>query len=91
MDESPRSPRGGREHLLEIDASVVDGRLRLLWTFSRNHHLSATIETRAAAFIAALEQLIDHCLDPSAGGFTPSDFPEARLSQEALDRFITRI
>jgi microcystin synthetase protein McyA len=30
--------------------------------------------------------LIDHCLSPEAGGFTPSDFPLADLDQQQLDQ-----
>ena len=36
-------------------------------------------------FIEALGAMIRHCLAPDAGGYTPSDFPEANLDQKALD------
>jgi hypothetical protein len=39
----------------------------------------------------ALENLIDHCQTLSAGGFTPSDFPEADLNQEELDDLMSEI
>ena len=33
--------------------------------------------------LAELERLIRHCQSPEAGGFTPSDFPEAELTAAA--------
>ena len=32
--------------------------------------------------------MIEHCLSPEAGGYTPSDFPLARWNQAELDRVI---
>jgi len=39
----------------------------------------------AHRYIAALEELIAHCLSEGAGGYTPSDFPLAHVSQDDLD------
>jgi hypothetical protein len=39
----------------------------------------------------ALRLLITHCRSPEARGYTPSDFPEADLSQKELDKLIDRI
>ena len=44
----PRSPRARRRHLLEVNASVVSGRLRLDWTYSENHHRRETVERLGA-------------------------------------------
>jgi amino acid adenylation domain-containing protein/non-ribosomal peptide synthase protein (TIGR01720 family) len=82
----PRSPRAHRPHRLEINAAVVGGRLEVHWTYGRDVHERATIERLARRFASELEALIAHCLAPGAGGWTPSDFPLARLGQTALDR-----
>ena len=37
-------------------------------------------------FLGALRELIAHCREDGAGGYTPSDFPLAALGQDALDR-----
>ncbi|MEN8161480.1 MAG: condensation domain-containing protein, partial [Myxococcota bacterium] len=37
-------------------------------------------------FLDALRELIAHCRTAGVGGYTPSDFPLARLDQETLDR-----
>jgi non-ribosomal peptide synthase protein (TIGR01720 family) len=87
---SPRMP-GERTHLLEVDAKVVGGRLQLDWTYSENVHRRETVEGLAGQFERALLALIEHCQSPDAGGFTPSDFPEAELSQAQLDGLLARI
>ena len=77
--------RGGRRpYLFEIDGGVVDGRLWINWTYSRNRHHRSTVEALAESFNTALETLIDHCLDPASGALTPSDVPLARLDATTL-------
>ena len=85
------SPRGHRPNLLEIDGSVNEKRLELVWTYSENVHRRSTIETLAEQFTKALRELIAHCGLPDAGGYTPSDFSKARLSQKELDKLISRL
>ena len=81
-----RSPRAPRRHLLEINAYLLSGRMHLEWTFSRTQHTRETIEQLAADFAAQLRRLVEHCLSPDAGGFTPSDFPLARLDDAELNK-----
>jgi amino acid adenylation domain-containing protein/non-ribosomal peptide synthase protein (TIGR01720 family) len=88
---SELSPRGRRNQILEVGASVGGGRLLLRIAFSRNLHDEATIEALLDRFSAELQSLIDHCLTPGAGGYTPSDFPLAALSGEALDRIAPQL
>ena len=87
----PQSPLGRRPHLLNVNGWVAEGRLHLQWSYSQRVHRGATVEQLAQAFLESLEALIVHCQSPEVGGFTPSDFPGATLSQENLDKFITRI
>jgi non-ribosomal peptide synthase protein (TIGR01720 family) len=87
---SPRM-RGERTHLFEIDAKAISGRLQMDWTYSENIHRRESIEALAGHFEHALRALIDHCQSPDAGGFTPSDFPDAELSQSQLDGLLARI
>jgi non-ribosomal peptide synthase protein (TIGR01720 family) len=88
LPTSSRGPRNRRRHLLEINAFVAGDRLELRWNFSRDVHQRATVERVAREHLAALRELLTHCLSPGVGGFTPSDFPEAGLSQAELDRFM---
>ena len=84
-------PGGLRTHLLEINGAVSGDRLRLNWSYSANLHRRATVESLAAGYLKALRSLIDHCLSPEAGGYTPADFPEARISQKDLDKLLTQV
>ena len=86
-----RSPHARRAHLLEINSLVADGRLRLDWRYSEAVHRRSTIERLAQDFMEALRSLIRHCTSPTAGGYTPSDFAEAGLNQEKLDRLISKL
>jgi non-ribosomal peptide synthase protein (TIGR01720 family) len=67
------------------------GQLQLNWTYSENVHRRATIEKLAQEFIKALQTLVAHCQSPEAGGYTPSDFPEADLSQVELDDLLAKL
>ncbi|MEA5622684.1 non-ribosomal peptide synthetase [Nostoc sp. UHCC 0251] len=79
-----RSLQGKRTNLIAIDAIVLEGKLQLNWTYSENVHKRATIEHLAENFHATLRGIIRHCLSVG-GGYTPSDFPLAKLNQEQLD------
>ena len=86
-----RAGEGRRAHLLEVDASVTAGCLRVAWTFSTTLHRRATIERVAESFRAALQALVTHCVGAGIRSFTPSDFPAARLSQDQLDTLLSRL
>lgn len=80
--------RAQRTHLLEVISSVIGGTLRVDWHFSAGIHRPITIERLAQQFIGNLRAVIDHCREPEAGGYTPSDFPLARLDQATIDRLV---
>jgi non-ribosomal peptide synthase protein (TIGR01720 family) len=83
-----QSEKEMRRHVLEINADISDGRLRMTWSYSENLHGRATIERLAAEHLNALREVIKHCQSPEASGLTPADFPEARLSQKELDKIL---
>ncbi|MFQ4162309.1 non-ribosomal peptide synthase/polyketide synthase [Scytonema millei] len=86
-----RSPLNHRTHLLEVNSIIFDSQLRVDWTYSQNLHHSSTIERIAHEFLQALRGLINHCLAPEAGGYTPTDFPAAGLSQTDLDDLFAQL
>jgi amino acid adenylation domain-containing protein/non-ribosomal peptide synthase protein (TIGR01720 family) len=86
-----QSPPSYRRHLLDINGFIHQGRLQLAWTYSEPLHRRSTVERLAQDFIAALQVLIAHCQSPEAGGYTPSDFPEVRLSQIQLEGILEKI
>ncbi|HEV2861081.1 MAG TPA: amino acid adenylation domain-containing protein [Pyrinomonadaceae bacterium] len=83
-----RGGRNRRTHLLEVNAGVYDGALRLDWSYSRDLHDRATVERLAADYLETLRAVVAHCLSPGAGGHTPSDFPLAGLDQRRLDELL---
>jgi non-ribosomal peptide synthase protein (TIGR01720 family) len=85
------SRRGLRSHLLEINSMVAGDRLRVNWAYSENVHRRANVEALAGSYMEALRDLVEHCASAEAGGFTPSDFPDADLSQKSLDRLMSRL
>jgi amino acid adenylation domain-containing protein/non-ribosomal peptide synthase protein (TIGR01720 family) len=87
-----RSPQDKRDVLLEINAIVVGGQLKLHWTYSRQLHAQATISRWASAYLSQLEALIDHCLSIETDlGYSPSDFPQMGLSQGELDDLLANL
>jgi non-ribosomal peptide synthase protein (TIGR01720 family) len=77
-----------RPYLIELESGIQDGRLRVTWTYSRQVHRHATIENLAHAFGRELRHLIASCLHPEGGGYKPSDFPGASLTQRELDAIV---
>jgi non-ribosomal peptide synthase protein (TIGR01720 family) len=86
IDRSERRP-----YLLEATGWISSGRLSMGWTYSEDVHKGSTIEALAQEFIKSLRALIDHCLSPEAGGYTPADFSEADLSQSELDDLVAKL
>jgi non-ribosomal peptide synthase protein (TIGR01720 family) len=81
-----RSLLGHRRYLIETVGMVVEGELQLDWTYSENVHSRSAIETLARGYIETLGELIKHCQSTESGGFTPSDFPLARLDEQELSK-----
>jgi microcystin synthetase protein McyA len=84
-------PAMPRAHVLDISARIVNGVLRFTFVYSRHLHLRGTIESLGRATADAVRELVGHCLAPEAGGYTPSDFPEANASQYDLDRLFASL
>ncbi len=82
---------GRRNYLLEVNGSVFGGQLRISWTYSKNVHRRETIEQLAAEFTRALRTLIERCRTGRRELYTPSDFPEAGVSQKTLDQLVDRL
>ncbi|GAA4465493.1 hypothetical protein GCM10023170_074870 [Phytohabitans houttuyneae] len=79
-------PDAPRQYLLDVTGIVAGGTLELGFTYSHRLHDEATVRRLADDYLAALREIIDHCVQPDAGGRTPSDFPLAGLDQAAVDR-----
>jgi non-ribosomal peptide synthase protein (TIGR01720 family) len=89
--ELSRSPRNLRGHLLEVSVIVVGGQLRTQWIYSAQLHRRATIAQLAADFLARVQRLVDGDRRMAGAGLTPSDFPQAGLNQQQLERILAAI
>ena len=86
-----QSAQGQRPHLLAITGQVIEGQLQVSWQYSRHCHQPTTIATLAENYITHLRAIIAHCLNPAAGGFTPSDFSALTIEQTELDQLVADI
>src|SRR6185437_16839451 len=75
-----------RAHLLDVVGAIEDRCLQLTWYYAPGIHRPATVQALAEAMLHGLEEIIEHCAQPGAGGRSPSDFPLANLDQGAIDR-----
>jgi amino acid adenylation domain-containing protein/non-ribosomal peptide synthase protein (TIGR01720 family) len=86
-----RAGKAERLYKLQLLCSVVGGELQVSWEYSSDIHHAETVGQLAAEYVAELERLIRHCQSADAGGFTPSDFPEAELTHPQLDELIASL
>lgn len=91
ISKSVRSPESERHHLLEINALIEEGRLNLQFSFSEKFHKPETIQNLIELFENELHQVIEHCFSRETREYSPSDFPEADLSQDDLDNLLNQI
>ncbi|HEX6862026.1 MAG TPA: condensation domain-containing protein, partial [Thermoanaerobaculia bacterium] len=82
------SRTGERVHLIEVIGAVAEGRFGVSLRYSGNVHRRSTVEALGERFLSALRGIVAHCLDPEAGGLTPSDFSLLRIDQDQLDRVV---
>ena len=83
-----RGSANHRTHLIEVNAYIQGDRLTVAWTYSSAVHRAERVEDLANRYADHLRHLIAHCRSPEAGGYTPSDFPDAGLNQTDLDTLL---
>ncbi len=88
--EQARHPQSERSHLLEVNAFIEDGQLKMRWSYSQKIHQKESIERLVNKFERALDDLMIHCQN-TAGSYTPSDFPEAAISQPTIDALLATV
>lgn len=88
---SDHSLQGTRQHLIDINGGISNGQLQMSWTFNENQYHRMTIDYLSQYFIEELRSIIQHCTSGGAGGYTPSDFPLAKLNQQKLGKILNKI
>ncbi|MFP2932892.1 amino acid adenylation domain-containing protein, partial [Pyxidicoccus sp. 3LG] len=85
----PATGEGGlRTHLLEADAFVLEGRLKLDLRYSSNLHTVARIQAVAEACLDVLRELVSLRGSADTWRYTPTDFPLATVDADALARLV---
>jgi non-ribosomal peptide synthase protein (TIGR01720 family) len=85
------SGEGRRHYRVEVGASVVGGQLQVSWSYSREQLEAAEMERVAEWYVEELREIVRHCADPTAGGYTPSDVVDFDWNQQDLDEILTQI
>jgi amino acid adenylation domain-containing protein/non-ribosomal peptide synthase protein (TIGR01720 family) len=86
-----QSKRQNREHILDISALVIEGKLQISWSYSSQVHNRSTVENLAHNYTQAIVTLIEHCQSDEAFGYTPSDFPDVELNQKELNTLLEEL
>ena len=77
-------PEGERDHLLEVNSIVTQGRLRVSWTYSSNWHREETVRSLARAYMETLRSLIASCRRAEADDDAFSTFKGGVVSDSDL-------
>jgi amino acid adenylation domain-containing protein/non-ribosomal peptide synthase protein (TIGR01720 family) len=83
-----RGRHNRRAYVFDINGIIADGRLEIAWGYSADLHTPETVEWLAGRFRDEILALVRHCQTPEAFGFTPSDFPLARLDAATVNRLV---
>jgi amino acid adenylation domain-containing protein/non-ribosomal peptide synthase protein (TIGR01720 family) len=87
VDQVSVDPRNGRQHALEIEARIAQGRFEIDWYYDDGILSPQEAENLAMHYVDALEQIIGHC---TAGAVVrvPGDYPDVDLTDDELQSLI---
>ncbi|MGE3491550.1 MAG: amino acid adenylation domain-containing protein [Vicinamibacterales bacterium] len=78
-----------RRYHLELNASVIDGRLVTQYSFDESVLSRERVDEVADRTVAALRELTSHCLGIEGARYTPSDFAAMPVDQQELDALLS--
>ncbi|PGU90118.1 non-ribosomal peptide synthetase domain-containing protein [Bacillus cereus] len=70
--------------LMDIEAMVVNGALKINIIYSKNRFKDETIQKFIESYVNTLKLILDKCIGKDFKEFTPSDFDAVEISQEDL-------
>ncbi|WP_448119967.1 amino acid adenylation domain-containing protein [Pseudomonas veronii] len=87
VDQVSVDPRNGRQHALEIEARIAQGRFEIDWYYDDGILSPQEAESLATHYVDALTQIIEHC---TAGAVVrvPGDYPDVDLTDDELQSLI---
>ncbi|RDV11083.1 amino acid adenylation domain-containing protein, partial [Pontibacter diazotrophicus] len=71
---NPVSPANKADSNLEVNSSISNGQLHLVWRYSSKQYHQETIENLATRYLEVLTGLISHCKEKQVPQHTPSDY-----------------
>ena len=80
---------GRRRYVLEVNAAIFDGKLRVAWTYGRKYHHRHTVEKLAERFLEHVRELSLYCVSRKDRDLVPQDFPDAELSDTELEEILS--
>jgi non-ribosomal peptide synthase protein (TIGR01720 family) len=88
-----RHPGAPRAHPLEVNAYLLDGELRTVWSYDRLRYRRGEVAALAEAALAVVREL---AAGEEAGGedgsaLDPTDFPHAGLDDRSLERLVGKL
>lgn len=90
VDQVSVDPRNGRQHALEIEARIAQGRFEIDWYYDDGILSSQEAESLATHYIDTLKEIIEHC---TAGAVVrvPGDYPDVNLTDDELQSLIASV
>ena len=58
------------------------------WIFDEQKHTRSVVQKLSDVFYGNLQNLVRHCTSSNGNAYSPSDFPDAEVNQEELDKFL---
>jgi non-ribosomal peptide synthase protein (TIGR01720 family) len=71
---------------LDMRARIIKGSLEVQFLFDERVYQASDADDLAAGFERELRLVIEHCSSAGNSGYTPSDFPFARLDERNLNK-----
>ncbi len=91
LQQGLRAEQSERHLIWEINIGIFEGELSVNWAYAKAAFARKTMESLLKDYLEAIRQIMAHCLQQEEETFTPSDFPEADLSQDDLDNLMDQI
>jgi len=88
LSEQLRDLRSERHYKLEINVQIIDEQLYGSCSYGSTVHSSETIKLLMNDFKERIQEIGMYCNQIENGGYTPSDFSDAEISQDDLDSLL---
>jgi len=86
-----RSPAANRKQLIDLSASVKNGRFYVDLSYSQNLFKDETMQSLLDQYTIELEKLVIFLQEDNSGNYTPSDFQDVDLESEDLDDILSEL